>query len=83
LVDKQGAYQVSMQIVHQQDVLYETVDSDAEYGSGIALKRLEDPDGSNVRYFVKWPESTNGIIAGWYTTKEIIVLGTTYFAEDD
>lgn len=70
-------------IVHQQDVLYETMDSVAEYGNGVALKRLEDPDGSNIRYFVRWPDSTNGIVAGWYTTDDIVVLGTTYYAEDD
>lgn len=67
-----------MQVIHQKDVLCETIKSDAEYGNGIALKFLEDQD-RNVRYFVKWPDSTNGIVAGWYTTNDIIVLGTIYY----
>ena len=67
-----------MKILHQEDVSDAIYDVIPKYGTGIALKRLEDPDGSNVRYFVRWPESNNNISAGWYKTDQIVVLGTTY-----
>ena len=57
-------------VIHRQDVVNP---SHPRFGDGIFVKEIGK--GNQRRYFVRWPLATNGIRAGWYFPKDLIVMG--------
>lgn len=60
--------------IHVQDVLAAKEGLEKrQFYEGIILRRRQPKDGETI-YFVKWPNSVNGVCGGWYKSKKLIII---------